>query len=612
MFNLISKTFKFLSISLLLVIFLSFASNTHAYFKQEQFYDWGTVKVGREEILGLSVSAQDETGQVVQPSTEEAKLYTPNIQPGNPLYFGKRLVEQTQLLFTLDAKTRAKLRLNFAEKRLAEANALIEKGKIDSGLRTLSAYKRQMGNVSETISDLDKKNINISDLGGLLGRSTARHISALENVTPDIPNEKLVFIEEAISASQLGMDKAADILGEPAVPIDLLARLNSLRGQGIITQEETAAMLQAKTREEAREIFRRFVGQGIVPQADFKRFDSSQAKYYSSEFSDAVEMYKFKELVDMEKQIIDNATKDKIKKFAEGFQPGDIVPPELRPYWNRTVRLEEIQKTINLGKVDERFFERNNQVFDKFQELKDRVRPTADEARFAEEYIRNNPGKEIPPEILRISALRNKFGMLKPGEQPPAGHRESTYLPSEIFQFKEIPYQNIADKNQGGPGGFDYQTYLQGANFLPPPTSKPPSDIQKCPDGSTWNGWVCFFPPNRESKDQDFRQPYYPPQNQQRDINQRNYQPYQQESPGVYVAPQQQNFQLPQQPSQQPPPGTGGQQSPSCPSGSTWNGSTCHFPAGDSGQVNQPPPNNQPPPQEQQPPPDSSSQPPTN
>jgi len=104
------------------------------------------------------------------------------------------------------------------------------------------------------------------------------------------------------------MDRAADALNEPAIPIDLLTRLNALRGQGIITQEEVATFTQAKSREEARKIFTNFVQQGTVPEADFKRFDTGQAKYFQNDFNKAVEIKKFDELVKFENQKPDEET----------------------------------------------------------------------------------------------------------------------------------------------------------------------------------------------------------------------------------------------------------------------------------------------------------------
>jgi hypothetical protein len=330
-------------------------------------------------------------------------------------------------------------------------------------------------------------------------------------------------------------------------------------------------------------------------------------KYFANDFIRAVEINKFKELVDLEKQSVDEPTRRKIEEFAKTYKPGDIVPPELRGSWSRTVRLEEVQKTISPDKIDDRLLQKNPLFFEKFQEIKDRVRPTTDEARYAEEYIKNNPGADIPPEIARIISLKEKFGIVKTGERPPPGHQEAIFLPQEIFKFQEIPYQVRPPANLAGgknePGGFNYQNYLQEANFLPPPSKEAPKEI-KCPTGSTWNGWMCFFP-------QEFRQPFTPPSPPPTAPDQPppSYKPYNETSPGVFVPPPPSTQNSPQTGVQNPlspgsPPPNQAQPAPqnpaSCPPGSSWNGSTCHFPPSDQGSDQSP--RNNPPPQDNPPP----------
>lgn len=607
-------------IFIFLFLFTGYLFSTQAYFKQEQFYDWGGYKATYSNVLGATeTTALDE-------------LPDAGILPDNPFYFSKKFSEQFQLFFTFNEKTKAKQRLTFANRRLAEAQALIQAGKVEDGLKLINTFEDEMKQASNSFSKLEKKEKNITDLAKLFEKTTAVHTSVLEKMAPAFTDQNQTVIEKALSATQLGMDRAAQALGEPAVPIDLLARLNSLRGQGLITQEEATSLVQTKDREEARQVFKNFVDQGLIPAADFKRFDSGQAKYFANDFSQSVEMYKFKELVNFEKQPIDETTKKKIGEFAKTYQPGNIIPPEFRDSWARTVRFEEVQKTIDPSKINTQLIQGNNQLYDKFQEIRDRARPTVDEARLAEEYIKNNPNKEIPPNMARIISLKDKFGVVKPGERPPPGHQEATFLPQEIFQFKEIPYQVVSQK-EGSPGGFDYQTYLKEASFLPLAEKEPPKNI-KCPEGSTWNGWICFFPPSNNNQSQDFRQPFNPPSLPPTNPGQPqpSYQPYREERPGVYVPPPVQNQNQGQYPSGQQAPFPSGVPSsnqfqqppniPSCPPGAYWNGSTCHFPPSNNTQPppnvspppnqNNPPPNNQPPPENNQPPPINNPPPPEN
>lgn len=615
--------------SLVLFAFLSATTPASAYFKQEQFYDWGKIGNLKPNVLGESTDAENE-------------LPDPGMLPDNPLYFTKRIREQVRLLLTFDGKTKAKNKLEFASVRLAEAQALIEAGKLEEGLRIIEDFENRMKDTSDDFSALETKKIDMTDFAELLEKTTAVQTSVLETMTSTLSDDHRSILEKALSSSQRGMDRAAQTLGEPPVPIDLLARLNSLRGQGLITQEEAASLIQVKSREEARGIFRKYMDQGLIPEADFKRFDSGQAKYFADDFSKAVEMNKFQELVKLEKQQVDQDTKRKVEEFAKTYQPGDIVPPGLRSSWAKIIRLEEVQKTISPDKLDEQMLQKKPQFFEKYQEIKDRVRPTADEVKLAESYRNSNPGKDIPPEYARILSLKEKFGMVKPGEYPPPGHQEAILLPREVFSFKEIPYQTSPSQTANQSGGYDYSTYLKDAGFLPKPTNEPPADV-KCPEGSTWNGWICFFPSHASNQSQDFRQPFQspPPPPTAPGQPDSTYRSYHEEVPGVFVPPpaqnQPQDFRKPASTPGAMPPGqpTGGQErqspqnSPSCPPGSSWNGSTCHFPPSGAGQQppggqprpeqnnpppNNPPPNNAPPennpPAQNNPPPDGGNPPP--
>ena len=73
------------------------------------------------------VSAVESTSST-SPSAE-LRLPTVHLLPDNPLYFLKTLKEKVQMVFTRDTSNQANLLLDFAQKRLAEAVRVAEKGK---------------------------------------------------------------------------------------------------------------------------------------------------------------------------------------------------------------------------------------------------------------------------------------------------------------------------------------------------------------------------------------------------------------------------------------------------------------------------------------------------
>lgn len=74
------------------------------------------------------------------PSAEVSNLPAVHILPDNPLYFLKTLKEKAQLLVTRNASGQADLILGFAQKRLAEALKVAEKGKVHISEKLLEAF----------------------------------------------------------------------------------------------------------------------------------------------------------------------------------------------------------------------------------------------------------------------------------------------------------------------------------------------------------------------------------------------------------------------------------------------------------------------------------------
>jgi len=524
-------------------------------------------------VLGIKVSAQEKesatpSGDLAPEQTEtsyptQLQLNVPTLLPGNPLYLFKTTSENIRIALTFNRETKIIRRLRRAEERLAEVKALIDSGELEKGAAHLAKYQEQLNKATRDLTILKKKGVGVEELAGKVEEATAKHITVLEKVALQVPEQAAEAIENAIETSQTGMDRAADALGEPPVPVDLLARINALRGQGILTEEEAATLVQAGSREEARKVFKNLKEVGLIPEADFKKLDTAQANYYNQDFTKLMEIYKFKELKRFEQEEPDEEIKKKLREFAKTFRPGDIVPPELRRYWASTVRLEEIQKTIRPDLIDPELFVEREEDFNKLKELYDRVRPTTEEVRRAEQFRQQNPDRPLPPELQRVIDLKKKLGVVAEGSTPPPGHEKATFLPPEFFKFGEAPF-TPEDRD-------DYQKVSQDESSPPnqifhnSPEERPRGE--PCPEGKRWNGSVCISPPpegdeehSSQETEEQFRTPYYPPKNQEpvEHHEQASDQYAPEPGPGEQTSP---------------PPRTG-----SCPEGSSWNGSTCFFP----------------------------------
>src|SRR3989344_6176986 len=92
------------------------------------------------------------------------------------------------------------------------------------------------------------------------------------------------------------MDATSDVLGRPVLPQILENRLQDLKAQGIVLQEEVSDLTNAKSREEVREKIRNLVKVGGFPPADAKKLDEAQSLIDPSDFNQLVEVPKNDEL----------------------------------------------------------------------------------------------------------------------------------------------------------------------------------------------------------------------------------------------------------------------------------------------------------------------------
>lgn len=234
----------------------------------------------------------------------------------------------------------------------------------------------------------------------------------------------------ALEASWKGTDTVADLKDRPAVPPDLVSRLQSLKAQGLLTPEEVNKLVSVKSRVEAREEVGKYVNEGIVSQADFMRLNETSKSFYPDEYYKIHETLRFQEMQKLEDQKPDDSTLNKIQSFAKTYNPGDQVPAELRKYWVPVVRLEEIQNTLRPDLVDASLFKQNDQELKKFNEVVERFKPRPEDVANINNFILKNKAdvNNLPPEYQRMYNLGQKYGAAcgsgfnwVPESQSPAG-----------------------------------------------------------------------------------------------------------------------------------------------------------------------------------------------
>ena len=173
-------------------------------------------------------------------------LYAPKLLPDHPLYFVKTVWEKVRLGFTFDSMAKAKYQINLIEKRIAEASALIKKGKNELAEKNIQRYKTQVDKIMVHIQKAREKGKDIEDLVVQLSKNTLRHQEVMAKVYEKVPEPAKKAIEKAIEVSKRGYEQAVQAIKSPVKREELIEKA---RGIGQIIKEkakELPAILEQK------------------------------------------------------------------------------------------------------------------------------------------------------------------------------------------------------------------------------------------------------------------------------------------------------------------------------------------------------------------------------
>jgi len=237
-----------------------------------------------------------ETSEFATPS---ASLYIGEYQglrSDSRFRFFKTLQEGLGVITTFDSEERIRLKMQYAEERLREAQSLLGTGKNDLGLEYIGKYISQIRDVGEQIDKLDENLSSVKVLAERLGEEVARHNILFEKAIIPIPAGGQDELQKAIVATQDIADIALDLEGRAPIPAILVNRLQDLKNSGMLLPEEVSKITEADSRQEVRQIFRDLEQKGTLPPADSKKLDSGQQDLYPDEFNKLVEVRKIEEL----------------------------------------------------------------------------------------------------------------------------------------------------------------------------------------------------------------------------------------------------------------------------------------------------------------------------
>ena len=146
---------------------------------------------------------------------QETELPDPGMTPDSPFYFLETIAEGIGTFFTFGDLKKAERYAALAAERLAEAQAVVEKGKPEFAEKTLERYEDQLEKSiarAEKAMAKGKSTEKVIEVLAKVGQATSKHLEVLAEVYEKVPEQAKPAIEEAMKASIRGHEKAVEAL----------------------------------------------------------------------------------------------------------------------------------------------------------------------------------------------------------------------------------------------------------------------------------------------------------------------------------------------------------------------------------------------------------------
>lgn len=127
---------------------------------------------------------------------------TVGILPDSPFYFVKTLGEKIRGVFLFSEPARLKYQLKIAERRLNEAQALVQKGKSDVAAKTVEKYQDLSDRINKRMEDAVAKGRDLSEVRDAVIEARSKHIQILERVLERIPGQAKDAIQKVIESER--------------------------------------------------------------------------------------------------------------------------------------------------------------------------------------------------------------------------------------------------------------------------------------------------------------------------------------------------------------------------------------------------------------------------
>jgi uncharacterized repeat protein (TIGR01451 family) len=259
-----------------------------------------TTEEDETEETPPGLTRKNKTKSFIPPGLSKKAEMTPD----SFMYGFKKLFEKIDLFFTFDETKKLEKHLKYAKKRLAEAEAVVDKEKPEFLGELFEEYEKEINKASEILDFVEEKNKK-ELLSEIVSKATTQHLEILDEVKDKVPEKERERIIAAKERSIRGNQEA----------LKALARENPEKAAEIALgiAEEKIKKVEEVEEGDKEEI------SGIVEEyRDYMKFGdeiSSIAKQVGKDYS------KVQELVDKATSSHIIVLEDVLKKVPEQAKP---------------------------------------------------------------------------------------------------------------------------------------------------------------------------------------------------------------------------------------------------------------------------------------------------
>lgn len=166
------------------------------------------------QVQSQNFKVQEVTPTLSPTPTVDYYLPYPGILPDNILYPLKMVRDKILLFLTFDPVKKAERLLLFADKRVNAAKSLIEGGKVELGISTMTKGEKYL---EQAIAQAEKAKQAGKDTTALyekLAQATLKHQEVLTGVLVEVPDSAKGAIQDALRYSRQGYETVSRMIEE--------------------------------------------------------------------------------------------------------------------------------------------------------------------------------------------------------------------------------------------------------------------------------------------------------------------------------------------------------------------------------------------------------------